>query len=770
MEAEVGRKIESETNRERVRWEAVYGNKIGILESEDSVTKPSAGVTVREIDNSTSESFEMSNLSKEVRSRQDSSRSSAEAKPVIIPVGNDDDITEIDFSGNPVARDISRGNSLATGKSDSPKPSTEAGSGGYISERASPRASAPPPPPMFSPPFNIPYGETDTFKEAAPSTTAGLLNGGSLRRKGSQRRSSDFVRRTLSSRSRRERNSASQEELGMPLVAHEDDQASSVAATYDVLDEDELSLSDRSLPHGESDWEEDERPVDTMPTVSEIDSINHDKSERATTLAADEESKSEGEEEPEETASPSSEQKTATTLKGRRASRRASGMTAPDSEGGPSRPRSRAPSRPQSLHSIAQESFTGSLSEHLPEKLSKIALSYRTNEWAKYLETAEKPEEEELQEPESPGVSVEPVFAETVKKESKAKNVAGYQAPPPGAVTVRGNSVIVVPQTQTQRHQIAPQGSQTFSSTPVSLSRQSSSTHVDGASNIINMGGSLSRQSSATKIATRNPMRSSSGPLAGTPLGETPIEEESDPNRAFQQLNSPTPETLLGQRDSMMKNRVSTMGFNRITSNPNVNVIPASDAGGSRSGTQKGQHAESTPLTAEHLQGLEEESEDMTLAQRRQLIQARRASSSGNSGYSPPTSTRQRSYSQQYAASPQQQWGAPVATFDSHQPNRGVHSSMDDSRRENNLAKWRASLRENIDGPSTGAQRPTADEGRRAKMLNERRQTEAWKTMQERQAHARDAAFDSMMRRGDMQDLHREAIRKMQGVANKNAE
>ena len=54
-------------------------------------------------------------------------------------------------------------------------------------------------------------------------------------------------------------------------------------------------------------------------------------------------------------------------------------------------------------------------------------------------------------------------------------------------------------------------------------------------------------------------------------------------------------------------------------------------------------------------------------------------------------------------------------------------------------------------------------------MLNERRQAEAVKTMQERATKARDDAFDDMMRRGDMLDLHKEAMRRMQGVANRNA-
>ncbi|KAF2095043.1 hypothetical protein NA57DRAFT_44840 [Rhizodiscina lignyota] len=360
-------------------------------------------------------------------------------------------------------------------------------------------------------------------------------------------------------------------------------------------------------------------------------------------------------------------------------------MSAQDEEGGPSRPRSRAPSRPQSLHSAGAESFAASLAEHLPEKLSKIALSYRTNEWAKHLEVAEKPDVEEIAEPESPGI----------------QNVDGDKTPPQGSVTVKGNSITVVPHSERPQTSsaAAPPLLRQGSSTTIPRPSTSSKVAMRPESSVINMGGSLSRQSSATRLAT---------------------------------LVSPAPDTLLGKRETMMKHRVSSMSFNQFASTPN-------------------------------LQGLDEE--DMTLAERRQLIQAHRRASGGM----PPTSAPQGAQSRPQSA--QQPLGSvAVPNFDSHQPKRDA-SSMDASKREAMLASWRASMRNEFSATSTptGAQRPAPDEGRRATLLNERKQAEMMKAMQERQANARDAAFDTAMRRGDMLDLHKEAMRKMQGQANRNA-
>ncbi|KAF2715153.1 hypothetical protein K504DRAFT_457321 [Pleomassaria siparia CBS 279.74] len=50
---------------------------------------------------------------------------------------------------------------------------------------------------------------------------------------------------------------------------------------------------------------------------------------------------------------------------------------------------------------------TGHLHDALPEKLSKVALSYRTNEWAKHLEAAERPEADDVTEATSPGIKLD---------------------------------------------------------------------------------------------------------------------------------------------------------------------------------------------------------------------------------------------------------------------------------------------------------------------------------------------------------------------------
>jgi hypothetical protein len=156
------------------------------------------------------------------------------------------------------------------------------------------------------------------------------------------------------------------------------------------------------------------------------------------------------------------------------------------------------------------------------------------------------------------------------------------------------------------------------------------------------------------------------------------------------------------------------------------------------------------------VQALDEE--DMTLSQRRQLVQARRRSSGAGSGTAP------QSLPSSFGVQPPMP-SLNLANFNSHQPQ--PHSNAPSAqKREAMLASWRASMR-NENSPMS--QPPVADEGRRQAMLSERRQAEAMKTMAERVTKARDNAFDDMMRRGDMLDLHREAMRKMQGHANQNA-
>lgn len=60
-------------------------------------------------------------------------------------------------------------------------------------------------------------------------------------------------------------------------------------------------------------------------------------------------------------------------------------------------------------------------------------------------------------------------------------------------------------------------------------------------------------------------------------------------------------------------------------------------------------------------------------------------------------------------------------------------------------------------------------EQQRIALMNERRQKELEKQQREATQQQRASMLDSMMRSGHMMDAHREAMRKMQANANRNA-
>jgi hypothetical protein len=157
--------------------------------------------------------------------------------------------------------------------------------------------------------------------------------------------------------------------------------------------------------------------------------------------------------------------------------------------------------------------------------------------------------------------------------------------------------------------------------------------------------------------------------------------------------------------------------------------------------------------------------ENMSLAQRRQILQHHQApapalqhqTSSASQRRSPP-STSQKWQSKGWATK-----GAPPG-FDSHQPKR-TSSSQSDQRREELYAGWRNTMRD-VTPPQTQAFKV---EQQRAALINERRQKEAQKQQHEAAQQQRASMLDSMMRSGQMLDAHREAMRKMQANASRNA-
>lgn len=188
----------------------------------------------------------------------------------------------------------------------------------------------------------------------------------------------------------------------------------------------------------------------------------------------------------------------------------------------------------------------------------------------------------------------------------------------------------------------------------------------------------------------------------------------------------------MGQRESLIRNRVTSHSFSPLPS-PGESLLE--------------QH----------------EQDDMTLAQRRQLL---RQPSSPLLQQQPPLVSPRRQPPSTAQKWQKKGWAGQGAApgFDSHQPQR-TPSSQSTRKREDLYADWRENIRD-VTPPQTAAY---IAEQQRAALLNERRQKEADRQQREAAQQQRASLMDSMMRSGQMLDAHREAMRKMQANANKRA-
>jgi hypothetical protein len=185
-------------------------------------------------------------------------------------------------------------------------------------------------------------------------------------------------------------------------------------------------------------------------------------------------------------------------------------------------------------------------------------------------------------------------------------------------------------------------------------------------------------------------------------------------------LNTPSPtpsNTLLGKRESLTRNKISSSSLTPLSSSQNL------------------------LSTLDH--------ENMTLAQRKQLIQQQK----------PPSASQQWRKSSRAVIE-------HVDDFDSHQPRRSS-GGLDPNKREVLLAGWRESMRQ--DGNVGQSKTPLVPkENQRTVLIHEKQQKEIAKRERVLKAQQRESMVNDMMRSGKMLDAHREAMRKMQAKANKN--
>ncbi|KAF2142990.1 uncharacterized protein K452DRAFT_350662 [Aplosporella prunicola CBS 121167] len=724
-EEENGRRVMEATARERIQWEAMYGDKpAAVVQSESTIDSASetikkGAVSVREVDRSDSgDSLEMSDFG---RSKEGSENDLMGARTSgCTAKAQDDDIQRIDTHGNQIARSarlssvpslkrnsaslvrrsIDRKDSLQTNTS-----ATKLGIG---------RSTPPPQPPSSGPPviplpFTVSSEDDSGFGFLEQNSEASLME---------------------------EMQEESDEMPDSKRVSN----TTSLAATLDVLNEELSSLPALSRAN---------TPMSMLSgrdfkTVSELalggeeedggdndDATTHRQKAFLELTASNDPNLNKQE-------------------KGERVSLRLSGASGTGEENSSSHGRSR--SKKLAAQSDSGHSGAKPLAEHLPPKVSRCQRKFRTNEWTKHITLADKPEIEDIPEPSSPGVAIEmgrnldePKITAKEPKTSAEEPKASAEEPktsaeeprtsatrPPGPRkrwTIDGTQM---PGTKTSRHSFVEQSSSTLvgvytpESEPLGNGWRTSSDSVPKSPpakpQFTRMRSSSASPPTGTELQSNSwGFRASSSPLMTPIVQQTVAELPVEESEAARSPPPPRP-TLLDHRKTLMKNKAFTMSFQEPPT-----VVP-SDSISNRGTVDK------------------EDEDDMTLAKRRTLIMRR----------------------QSMEAQQRRRQSAVVAPMkvDSRQPKRetGTYEAM---RRETMMANWRMGVKQELE---TIRRRPAEiDEQRLAALMErqtrqamEKKQQEAWQM--EKQARPEYRAWTPAYT-----DLHSQLLGKMQAKANKHA-
>lgn len=350
--------------------------------------------------------------------------------------------------------------------------------------------------------------------------------------------------------------------------------------------------------------------------------------------------------------------------------------------------------------------------EALPPALPKVASSYRTNEWAKHLSNAETPEIEDI------NLSQPPIEALALPEEAPVVvHVKDLQQTPESSLTPPAPSST----SQLSSHPFPPQ-----------IARRNSSQSLD-SSKVKPVAGPISQavmpipqavisrpasQQYLPRVTTQqmHPMwsyRNSSAPNIGNTLVESPIEESSE---AFANNG-----TFICKRENMLHSK-SGFGFNPLATTPEAVSRASSDVRSSKI-------------------------RDSRLGDEKVSNTARRSV------------VRQSTLS---TLTPQLRQNS---TFDSHQPRRQSSTPVTGPSKDIQLAQWRASVQQDL--LANAKPKKSLDKSRSA-LLQEKVIAEKQKEMEQARKGMRENVLDERMRKGDMLEAHREAMRRMQKEASKH--
>ncbi|KAF5639887.1 sulfite exporter family [Fusarium sp. NRRL 52700] len=401
--------------------------------------------------------------------------------------------------------------------------------------------------------------------------------------------------------------------------------------------------------------------------------------------------------------------------------------------------------------------------DRLPRSLSRVALSYRTNEWAKHLSNAEAPEVDDIhiemsQNPVVPTIEAPaPVQVDELRKSS----TEGTPAP-------------MIPRPDSQASNYSH-----------NASRRNIKQHVPAALALLT--GESQNRSPGTTPTSSFMARTSSGGLQIVSGGIAPIAEEQivssqtpsiteEDSMGVQNKNAPaanesqrtstpgvvsysSPQTLLGQREMYLRNKSAG---NLVPSSSDVNLATRHRASSD---------AISLNNYSMYAAAIGVDVDDLPLNQRKELLR--------QSSLSPSVSTP--SLQRLSGGSNSNGFNSSEALLNTHQPRR-VSTLPTSAAREAALATFRQSVQHELRAgtpviSSSGRETPFTPSSLLASrevevqrsvdmsrnILLSQKQAEAQRReTQQREKEWADKAFDERMRNGDLLDVHREAMRKLQ--------
>ncbi|KAB5570321.1 hypothetical protein GE09DRAFT_703676 [Coniochaeta sp. 2T2.1] len=455
--------------------------------------------------------------------------------------------------------------------------------------------------------------------------------------------------------------------------------------------------------------------------------------------------------------------------------------------------------------------------EHLPRPLSRVALSYRTNEWAKHLSHAEAPEPDTVADPVPEPIveeeSAAPVDVDELQKTAdnaarpvaaprSASSASNYSAIP--AALSRANSKASLQQAESRN--ISPTGN----SFPPQVhknpkrapnSRRTSAQHL--AETIAEEGddgeGTVSRSPTIPEDGTTSrPQSISSSP---SPIDPTQISASiSNLNLANNRppvpgvMSCSSPQSLIAKRETLLRHRsqASVYGSPEANMLPTIYSHPSSETASS---TYFNHHptttglgiAAASPSSRTSLEANPDLDDKLPMSTRRQIPRQ-----SSLDLPTPGSMIQQQPYLNLSNA-------ASTSNFDSHQPiHRRVSANAigttlpTDAARQAQLASFRSSVQHDLHHKTSFAGRlaftgttpwrppsaagPTSVYGgagagwdatgvdqQRTFLMGEKLAEAQRREVERLERERNDAEFGERMRRGELLEAHRDAMRRLQG-------